>query len=53
MDSQENANTQTKEQPPVIDDKNKTAEESGPQVAPPVKPEKPKPTYKCLVCGKS
>ena len=53
MDSQENANIQTIEQPAKTDENIKVLEEPPKQAAPPAKPEKPKPTYKCLVCGKS
>lgn len=49
MDSLENPNTQTIIQP-AIEEKQKTADELAPA---PVKAEKPKQTYKCLVCGKS
>lgn len=49
MDSLENANTQTVIQQ-ATDDKTMVANEV---IAPPVKAEKPKQTYKCLVCGKS
>lgn len=47
MDSIENTNTQIQ---PVIEDQ---AAKPVEQQAPPAKPEKPKQTYKCLVCGKS
>lgn len=49
MDSQENANTQTKEQHTATEEKSKKAEEA----VKPTIPAKPKQTYKCLVCGKS
>jgi len=53
MDSQENANIQTIEQPAKTDEKLKTIDAAPKQATPTAKPEKPKPTYKCLVCGKS
>lgn len=53
MDSQENANTQTKDQQIVVDDQMKSTDGSVQQVPQVVKPDKPKPIYKCLVCGKS
>ena len=50
MDSLENANIQTIEQPAKSEVKLKAADEAPKQA--PIAP-KPKPTYKCLVCGKS
>ncbi|KAL7025133.1 hypothetical protein ACKWTF_013356 [Chironomus riparius] len=53
MDSQENANIPTIEQPAQSDDKLKATVEAPKAIEPKQVAVKPKPTYKCLVCGKS
>jgi hypothetical protein len=54
MDSlEENANTQTIQQPAIVEEKLTIVDAPKQPKAPASKPDKPKQTYKCLVCGKS